>query len=54
MSERVLVAHATKRFPFSRMPASDARDPEAIAAWARWIAPLAGGRPRADEAGAPR
>jgi menaquinone-dependent protoporphyrinogen oxidase len=42
------------RFPFSRMPASDARDPEAIAAWARWIAPLAGGRPRADEAGAPR
>jgi menaquinone-dependent protoporphyrinogen oxidase len=28
-------------FPFNRMPASDARDPEAIAAWARWIAVLA-------------
>lgn len=32
------------RFPLSRMPASDARDPEAIAAWARKVAALAGGR----------
>lgn len=35
---------AKLRFPFSRMPASDARDPEAIAAWARRVAELARGR----------
>ncbi len=39
-----VVDPAKLRFPFSRMPASDARDPEAIGAWARRIAALAGGR----------
>jgi menaquinone-dependent protoporphyrinogen oxidase len=37
------------RFPFSRMPASDARDPEAIAAWAREVAALADGRSAAHD-----
>jgi menaquinone-dependent protoporphyrinogen oxidase len=37
------------RFPFNRMPASDARDPEAIAAWARQVAALASGRLSAGE-----
>ena len=32
---------ALLRFPFSLMPASDARDPEAIEAWARKVAALA-------------
>jgi menaquinone-dependent protoporphyrinogen oxidase len=32
---------ARLRFPFSRMPASDARDPAAIAAWARRVAGMA-------------
>ena len=35
---------AKLRFPFSRMPASDARDPDAIEAWAGEVADLVGER----------